>query len=212
MEPVRRAEERLNILMSAGVPKRREGGVAAIVYNLGRELENLGHRVTYVFLDDLVAPDAVSARFCELIFSYRLARYVVKNRDKFSLVNLHAPAGLHRMTGGDGRDACAVDMLLQSLVACAGVTLRVVATAMGIAVRGGSVRAEGVLDFRGTMGVSKETPVGFREVRLHLEPDCDATPEQRAKLLQLTERYCVVYQTLKSPPPITTTISGLDVK
>jgi uncharacterized OsmC-like protein len=120
-----------------------------------------------------------------------------------------AAAGLHRMTGGDGNDACAADMLLQSLAACAGVTLRVVATAMGIPVRGGVVRAEGVLDFRGTMGVSKEAPVGFREIRLYLEPDCDATPEQRAKLLQLTERYCVVYQTLKSPPAITTTISGV---
>ena len=123
-----------------------------------------------------------------------------------------ARSGLHPMTGGDGKDACAADMLLQSLAACAGVTLRVVATAMGIPVRGGVVRAEGVLDFRGTMGVSKEVPVGFREVRLYLEPDCDATPEQRAKLLQLTERYCVVYQTLKSPPALTTTISGLDGK
>jgi uncharacterized OsmC-like protein len=103
-------------------------------------------------------------------------------------------------------------MLLQALVACAGVTLRVVATAMGIAVRGGTVRAEAVLDFRGTLGVSKEVPVGFREIRLHLDPDCDATPEQRAKLLQLTERYCVVYQTLKSPPALRTTISGLDAK
>src|SRR5262249_46490415 len=107
-----------------------------------------------------------------------------------------ARAGLHPMTGGDGKDACAADMLLQSLVACAGVTLRVVATAMGIAVRGGTVRAEGVLDFRGTMGVSKDAPVGFREIRLHLDPDCDATPEQRAKLLQLTQRLCVLYQTL----------------
>lgn len=119
-----------------------------------------------------------------------------------------APAGLHAMTGGDGGDACAADMLLQSLVACAGVTLRVVATAMGIAVRGGTVRAEGVLDFRGTMGVSKEAPVGFREIRLILDPDCDATPEQRAKLVQLTERYCVVYQTLKSPPTLQTTFGG----
>ena len=121
-----------------------------------------------------------------------------------------APAGLHKMTGGDGSAACAADMLLQGLVACAGVTLRVVATAMGIPVRGGTVRAEGVLDFRGTMGVSKDVPVGFREIRLHLDPDCDATPEQRAKLLQLTERYCVVFQTLKSPPALSTTISGLD--
>lgn len=94
MEPVRPAEERLSILMGAGVPKRREGGVAAIIYNLGRELERLGHRVTYVFLDDLVAPGSVSARFAELIFSYRLARYVVENREKFSVVNLHAPSGL----------------------------------------------------------------------------------------------------------------------
>jgi uncharacterized OsmC-like protein len=123
-----------------------------------------------------------------------------------------ASAGLHRMTGGDGRDACAADMLLQALVACAGVTLRVVATALGIAVRGGTVRAEGVLDFRGTLGVSKDVPIGFREIRLHLDPDCDATPEQRAKLLQLTERYCVVYQTLKSPPVLTSTISGLEQK
>ena len=106
-------------------------------------------------------------------------------------------------------DACAADMVLQGLVACAGVTLRVVATAMGIAVRGGSVRAEGVLDFRGTMGVSKDAPVGFREISLHLDPDCDATPEQRARLLQLTERYCVDYQTLKSPPILSTTITGL---
>src|SRR3954468_2794639 len=84
-----------------------------------------------------------------------------------------APAGLHRMTGGDGSDPCAADMLLHGLGACAGVPLRVRATALGVAVRGGCVRAEGVLDFRGTMGVSKDAPVGFREIRLHLDPDCD---------------------------------------
>jgi glycosyltransferase involved in cell wall biosynthesis len=94
MELSQPAGDRLNILMSAGVPKRREGGVAAIVYNLGRELESLGHRVTYVFLDDLVALGSVSLRFGELIFSLRLARYIVENREKFSLVNLHAPSGL----------------------------------------------------------------------------------------------------------------------
>ena len=94
MAPQGSAESQLNILMGSGVPKRREGGVAAIIYNLGRELECLGHRVTYVFLDDLVAPGSVSPRFVELIFSRRLARYVVQNREKFSLVNLHAPAGL----------------------------------------------------------------------------------------------------------------------
>ena len=100
-------------------------------------------------------------------------------------------------------------MLLEALVACAGVTLKAVATSLGIDVASGDVRAEGDLDFRGTMGVSKDAPVGFRAIRLHLDPDCDATPEQRAKLLQLTERYCVVYQTLKSPPTLTTTITGL---
>src|ERR1700734_1143697 len=84
----------MNILMGSGVPKRREGGVAAVVYNLGRELQSLGHQVTYVFLDDLVAPGSVSPRFLDLIFSARLARYIVQNRGKFSLVNLHAPAGM----------------------------------------------------------------------------------------------------------------------
>jgi glycosyltransferase involved in cell wall biosynthesis len=94
MEQARPARERLNILIGSGVPKRREGGVAAVIYNLGRELENLGHQVTYVFLDDLVAPNSVSRRFSELIYSARLSRYVQKNRDKFTVVNLHAPAGL----------------------------------------------------------------------------------------------------------------------
>jgi len=112
-------------------------------------------------------------------------------------------AGLHPATGGSGLQACSGDMLLEALAACAGVTLRAVATALEITVRGGAVEVEGDLDFRGTLGVSKEAPVGFREIRLRLELDSDATPEQQATLLKLTERYCVVLQTLKSAPPIT---------
>jgi glycosyltransferase involved in cell wall biosynthesis len=94
MEPLRAAEKQLSILIGSGVPRRREGGVAAVIYNLGRELEFRGHRVTYVFLEDLVAPGSVSPRFVELLFSFRLSRYIAHNRGKFSLVNLHAPAGL----------------------------------------------------------------------------------------------------------------------
>src|SRR5580700_1524324 len=94
MEPLRAAEKQLNILIGSGVPKRREGGVAAVIYNLGRELECRGHHLTYIFQDDLVAPGSVSPRFVELIFSFRLARYIAQNRGQFSLVNLHAPAGL----------------------------------------------------------------------------------------------------------------------
>ena len=109
-------------------------------------------------------------------------------------------AGLHPATGGTGEMACSGDMLLEALVACAGVTLSAVATAIGVAVRDGTVRAEGDLDFRGTLGVSKEAPVGFRAIRLRFELDTDAPPEQVAKLIQLTERYCVVYQTLARPP------------
>jgi len=112
-------------------------------------------------------------------------------------------AGLHPSAGGDGLAACSGDMLLEALVACAGVTLRAVATAMGLAVRGGTVRAEGDLDFRGTLGVSRQAPVGFRDIRLSFDLAADLTPEQRAKLLDLTERYCVIYQTLRTPPPVT---------
>jgi uncharacterized OsmC-like protein len=115
-------------------------------------------------------------------------------------------AGLHPATGGDGRSACSGDMLLQSLVACAGVTLQAVATAMSIPLRGGTVMAEGELDFRGTLGVSKEVPVGFKSIRLNFQLDADATAEQRATLLKLTERYCVIYQTLKNPPAMSATI------
>src|SRR5262245_45709135 len=111
-------------------------------------------------------------------------------------------AGLHPATGGDGLAACSGDMLLEALAACAGVTLRAVATALDIPVRGGTVTAEGDLDFRGTLGVSKEAPVGFKAIRLHFELETEATPEQLANLLRLTERYCVVYQTLRTPPPI----------
>ncbi len=113
-----------------------------------------------------------------------------------------AEAGLHPATGGDGLSACSGDMLLEALVACAGVTLRAVATAIGVTVRDGTVRAEGDLDFRGTLGVAKDAPVGFRNVRLAFDLDTDASDEQLASLLKLTERYCVVYQTLKNAPPV----------
>jgi uncharacterized OsmC-like protein len=111
-------------------------------------------------------------------------------------------AGLHPATGGDGRSACSADMLLEALVGCAGVTLRAVATALGISLRRATVQAEGDLDFRGTLGVSKDVPVGFRQIRLHFDLDTDASEEQLATLLRLTERYCVVYQTLCHPVKI----------
>ncbi len=109
-------------------------------------------------------------------------------------------AGLHPAAGGDGMAACSGDMLLEALVACAGVTLRAVATALNIDLRGGTVRAEGDLDFRGTLGVAKDAPVGFRSIRLTFDLDTDAGEEQLASLLKLTERYCVIYQTLRNPP------------
>ncbi len=120
-------------------------------------------------------------------------------------------AGLHPASGGTGELACSGNMLLEALVGCAGVTLNAVATAMGLTVRRGEVRAEGDLDFRGTLGVSRETPVGFRAIRLKFDLDTDATPEQVDKLVQLTERYCVVFQTLRNAPEIAVsanTISG----
>ena len=109
-------------------------------------------------------------------------------------------AGLHPATGGNGLSACSGDMLLEALVACAGVTLNAVATALGIALRDASVQAEGDLDFRGTLGVDKGAPVGFTAIRLHFLLDTDASEEQLDTLLRLTERYCVVYQTLAHPP------------
>jgi uncharacterized OsmC-like protein len=108
-------------------------------------------------------------------------------------------AGLHPATGGDGLSACSGDMLLEALVACAGVTLRAVATALEIELRGGTVSAEGDLDFRGTLGVSKEAPVGFCDIRLSFDLDTDAPPDKLESLIKLTERYCVVYQTLRAP-------------
>jgi uncharacterized OsmC-like protein len=111
-------------------------------------------------------------------------------------------AGLHSATGGTGMAVCSGDLLLEALVACAGVTLSAVATAIGVEIRDGTVRAEGLLDFRGTLGVGKDVPVGFQQIALHFELDTDATDEQLATLMRLTERYCVVYQTLQHPPEI----------
>src|SRR6184192_3060958 len=109
-------------------------------------------------------------------------------------------AGLHPATGGDGESACSADMLLEALVACAGVTLNAVATALGISLRDATLRAEGDLDFRGTLGVSKDVPFGFKEIRLSFDLDTDASEEELSTLIRLTERYCVVYQTLKQSP------------
>ncbi len=111
-------------------------------------------------------------------------------------------AGLHPAAGGNGASACSGDMLLEALVACAGVTLNAVSTALAIEIRGGSVRAEGDLDFRGTLGVDKEAPVGFNAIRLTFDLDTDAPDEKVETLIRLTERYCVIYQTLLRPPEI----------
>jgi uncharacterized OsmC-like protein len=113
-----------------------------------------------------------------------------------------AVAGLHPATGGSGLELCSGDMLLEALVACAGVTLKAVATALDIPLKSGVVSAEGDLDFRGTLGVAKDVPVGFAKIRLHFDIATDAPQDKLDQLLKLTERYCVVYQTLKSGPPI----------
>ncbi len=113
-----------------------------------------------------------------------------------------AVAGLHPATGGSGLELCSGDMLLEALVACAGVTLKAVATALGIALRKGTVRAEGDLDFRGTLGVDKEAPVGFRTIRLTFDIETDAPDDAVAQLVKLTERYCVVYQTIIRRPDL----------
>jgi uncharacterized OsmC-like protein len=118
-----------------------------------------------------------------------------------------AQAGLHPASGGDGSLLCSGDMLLEALVACAGVTLRAVATSLGIAVSSGSIRAEGDLDFRGTLGVERTAPVGFSAIRLSFDLDSDADAEQIAKLLELTERYCVVYQTLAGGLELSTSLT-----
>ena len=117
-----------------------------------------------------------------------------------------AVAGLHPATGGSGLELCSGDMLLEALVACAGVTLKAVATALGLTLRAGRVSAEGDLDFRGTLGVDKEASVGFTDIRLKFALDTDATPDQIDTLLKLTERYCVVLQTLRRPPAIEASI------
>ncbi len=114
-------------------------------------------------------------------------------------------AGLHPATGGDGMAACSGDMLLEALVACAGVTLNAVASALGVKLRGGEVTAAGDLDFRGTLGVDREAPVGFRAIRLGFALDTDADDETLERLIRLTERYCVIYQTLTSPPDVAVT-------
>ena len=119
-----------------------------------------------------------------------------------------AQAGLHPATGGDGSLLCSGDMLLEALVACAGVTLQAVATSLEIPVAGGTVKAQGDLDFRGTLGVDRDAPVGFRAIRLSFELDTDADQDQLATLLKLTERYCVVYQTLASVPELSTTLTS----
>ncbi len=116
-------------------------------------------------------------------------------------------AGLHPATGGDGSFACSGDMLLQALAACAGVTLKAVATALGINLKSGKVRCEGDLDFRGTLGVDKTAPVGFREIRLAFDIDTDADKDAVAKLIQLTERYCVVFQTIKVSPAVSVAVN-----
>ena len=118
-----------------------------------------------------------------------------------------AEAGLHPASGGDGSQLCSGDMLLEALAACAGVTLRAVATSLGIEVRSGTVRTDGDLDFRGTLAVDRHAPVGFRSIRLAFELDTDANPEQLQTLLKLTERYCVVLQTISTPPELSATVA-----
>ena len=119
-----------------------------------------------------------------------------------------AKAGLHPASGGDGSSVCSGDMLLEALAACAGVTLRAVATSLGIAVRSGTVKVEGDLDFRGTLAVAKAAPVGFTAIRVVFDLDSDATDDELATLLRLTERYCVVLQTLARPPALTFARAG----
>jgi uncharacterized OsmC-like protein len=118
-----------------------------------------------------------------------------------------AVAGLHPATGGSGLELCSGDMLLEALVACAGVTLKAVATAIDVPLKSGAVSAEGDLDFRGTLGVAKDAPVGFAQIRLRFDVDTDAPQEKLDQLLKLTERYCVVYQTIKSGPPVEVSLS-----
>jgi len=120
-------------------------------------------------------------------------------------------AGLHPYTGGSGELACSGDMMLESLAACAGVTLGAVATALGVAIREGYVHVEGELDFRGTLGMDKSVPVGFRAIRLRFDIDSDASPDQLDTLLKLTERYCVIFQTLRQPPAVSVSLERAGV-
>lgn len=131
-------------------------------------------------------------------------RPVCRIETRFGIID----AGLHPAAGGDGSEACSGDMLLEALVACAGVTLNAVATAIGVELRGGTVSAEGDLDFRGTLAVAKEAPVGFRDIRLRFDLETDADKGQLDTLIRLTERYCVVYQTLRNAPTIAVSYSG----
>jgi uncharacterized OsmC-like protein len=156
--------------------------------------------------DELRALQApLKARFKE---DPAAAKYTLSAKGKLSdgitcIVEISSgTAGLHPACGGDGTKACSGDMLLQSLVGCAGVTMSSVATAIGIADLKGTITAEGDLDFRGTLGVSKEAAIGFTEIRLLFDLDTSATDEQVKKLVDLTERYCVVYQTLRTPPKL----------
>jgi uncharacterized OsmC-like protein len=126
---------------------------------------------------------------------------------KLETGRLLASAGLHPATGGSGLELCSGDMLLEALVACAGVTVKAVATALDIPLRAGTVSAEGELDFRGTLGVAKDAPVGFRAIRLRFDLDTDAAQDKLDQLLKLTERYCVVYQTIKAGPPVDVKLS-----
>lgn len=120
-----------------------------------------------------------------------------------------AVAGLHPATGGSGMELCSGDMLLEALVACAGVTLKAVSTALDIPLKSGTVSAEGDLDFRGTLGVAKDAPVGFREIRLAFDVETDVPQDKLDQLLKLTERYCVVYQTIKSGPPVQVSLNRM---
>jgi uncharacterized OsmC-like protein len=148
--------------------------------------------------------DAASARLVS-----RAEAVLLAERPSCRIETLAGPvvAGLHPLAGGDGSEACSLDMLLQALVACAGVTLNVVATAMGLALRSARVVAEAEGDIRGTLGLNKEVPVGATRVALHFEIDSDATDDQLATLLKQTERYCVIFQTLQHPPQLHSTLA-----
>jgi uncharacterized OsmC-like protein len=165
-----------------------------------------------------MSPDQLRALQAPLKASYRenpsAAVITLRARGRLGLEGLSCKvetgralveAGLHPATGGTGLAACSGDMLLEALVACAGVTLTAVATALNVPIAGGMVLAEGDLDFRGTLGVAKDAPVGFRDIRLRFDLDTDAPRDQVAKVLELTERYCVVYQTLCRPPRVEVT-------